>query len=59
MKRERHLDPITNTTIEEMVMSDTLKQTAQDTTVKTTGDNTPDPGDCCTAPPGGDPGPST
>ncbi|HEY4564291.1 MAG TPA: hypothetical protein VIJ36_15000 [Thermoanaerobaculia bacterium] len=40
-------------------MSDTLNQTAPATTPKKgTGDNTPDPGDCCTLPPP-DQGPST
>jgi hypothetical protein len=37
-------------------MSDKLNQTAPaNTTTKTTGDNTPDPGDCCTVPPPSDP----
>jgi hypothetical protein len=47
---------------EEMVMNDKLNQTAPATNTTGTpksGDGTPDPGDCCVAPPGGsgDPGP--
>jgi len=42
-------------------MNDTLKlnQTAQplNATGTNTGDGAPDPGDCCTVPPSGDPGP--
>lgn len=38
-------------------MSDKLNQTApaDTTTPKRTGDNAPDPGDCCTVPPPSDP----
>lgn len=36
-------------------MNDKLNQPLN--TTPTTKDSDPDPGDCCTAPPGGDPGP--
>jgi hypothetical protein len=42
--------------MEEIDMSDT---TATTTPIQTTEDKTPVNQDCCTVPPGGDPGPST